>query len=288
MSKFSDLLKKAAPIIGGGLGFFFGGPHGAAIGASIGSGVSGAAAAKDAAKVQAQATDRASQMQQDVASQQLDLQRRMYEEGVARQQPFLEAGQGALNQLIPLSSQYTQFGMDQFQQDPGYQFRLEEGMKALDRQAAARGGLISGSALKAAQRFGQGLASQEYQNAFNRYQAERAAQLQPLQSLAGVGQTTAQQIGAAGQQYGQAGSNVLGQMASNVGNLMTAGAQARASGYVGGANALTGAFGTGLNFYQNQQFVNELAKLNAAQARTVNPSPIGLPMPSAGGFAIFD
>lgn len=227
-------------------------------GAVVVSGAMGARTARKAGKVQAEAAETASQLQRDTAAEQLDLQKRMYEEGVARQQPFLEAGQGALNQLIPLASQYTQFGMDQFQQDPGYQFRLEEGMKALDRQAAARGGLISGSALKAAQRFGQGLASQEYQNAFNRYQVERTAQLQPLQSLAGVGQTTAQQIGAAGQQYGQAGSNVLGQMASNVGNLMTAGAQARASGYVGGANALTGALGTGLNFYQNQQLVNAL------------------------------
>jgi hypothetical protein len=227
-------------------------------GAVVVSGAMGARTARKAGKVQAEAAETAAQVQRDTAGEQLDLQRRMYEEGVARQQPFLEAGQGALNQLIPLASQYTQFGMDQFQQDPGYQFRLEEGMKALDRQAAARGGLISGSALKAAQRFGQGLASQEYQNAFNRYQAERAAQLQPLQSLAGVGQTTAQQIGAAGQAYGQGASNVLGQMASNVGNLGIGAAQARASGYVGGANALTGAFGTGLNFYQNQQLLNRL------------------------------
>jgi len=229
---------------------------GAAI--TAGAGIYGARQARKAANVQAEAADRAAQVQRDTAAEQLDLQRRMYEESVARQQPFLEAGRGALNQLIPLATQYTQFGMDQFQQDPGYQFRLEEGMKALDRQAAARGGLISGGALKAAQRYGQGLASQEYQNAFNRYQAERAAQLQPLQSLAGVGQTTAQQIGAAGQAYGQAGSNVLGQMASNVGNLGTSAAQARASGYVGGANALTGAFGTGLNYYQNQQLLNRL------------------------------
>ena len=231
---------------------------GLAVAATAASGAYGARQARKAANVQAEAADRAAEMQRDVAAEQLDLQRRMYEEGVARQQPFLEAGQGALNQLIPLASQYEQFGMDQFQQDPGYQFRLEEGMKALDRQAAARGGLISGGALKAAQRYGQGLASQEYQNAFNRYQAERAARLQPLQSLAGVGQTTAQQLGAAGQAYGQAGSNVLGQMASNVGNLGTSAAQARASGYVGGANALMGGLSTGLGFMQNQQLVNTL------------------------------
>jgi hypothetical protein len=227
-------------------------------GAVVVSGAMGSRAARKAGKVQEQATEQAAQLQRDTAAEQLDLQRRMYEEGVARQQPFLEAGQGALNQLIPLASEYTPFGMQQFEQDPGYQFRLEEGLKALDRQAAARGGLISGGAMKAAQRYGQGLASQEYQSAFNRYQAERAARLQPLQSLAGVGQTTAQQIGAAGQAYGQGASNVLGQMGTNVGNLMTAGAQARASGYVGQSNALTQALGTGLNFYQNQQLLNQL------------------------------
>jgi hypothetical protein len=108
-------------------------------------------------------------------------------------------------------------------------------MKGLERSAAARGGLLSGATLKGIQRFGQDLGSQEYQNAFNRYQTERQARLNPLQSLAGVGQTTSQQLGAAGTQ-----------MAGNVGNLMTSGAAARASGYVGGANALTGALNTGL------------------------------------------
>lgn len=63
----------------------------------------------------------------------------------------------------------SQFAMTNLAQDPGYAFRLSEGQKALDRQAASRGGLISGGALKAAQRYGQGLASQEYENAYQRY-----------------------------------------------------------------------------------------------------------------------
>jgi hypothetical protein len=101
--------------------------------------------------------------------------------------------------------------------------------------------------LKGIQRFGQNLASDEYTNAFNRYQTERNARLAPLQSLAGVGQTSAQQIGQAGQT-----------MASNVGGAMQAGAAARASGYVGQTNALTGALNTGLNYYQNQQLMNRM------------------------------
>lgn len=226
-------------------------------GAVVGSALIGGSASKSAASAQAASTDAAAQLQRETAKEQLALQQRMYEEGVARQQPWLQAGQTALNKLIPLTD-YTKFGTAQFQQDPGYQFRLSEGLKALDRQAAARGGLISGAALKAAGRYGQDYASNEYQNAFNRYQTERAAQLQPLQSLAGVGQTTAQTLGQAGQQYATSAGNIASQSAANIGDLMQSGAAARASGYVGQANALTGALNTGLNYYQNQQLMNRL------------------------------
>lgn len=139
------------------------------------------------------------------------------------------------------------FGMSDFEADPGYAFRMSEGLKALDRQAAARGGLISGSALKAAQRYGQEAASQEYTNAFNRYQTNRANQLQPLQSLMGTSQTAANTLtGAAGQYAQGAGEAYMG-----AGN-------ARASGYTGGANALIGAIGSGIGQWQNQQLIDRL------------------------------
>jgi hypothetical protein len=122
------------------------------------------------------------------------------------------------------------FGTADFEADPGYAFRQSEGMKALERSAAARGNLLSGSTMKGIQRFGQDLASQEYTNAFNRYQVNRSNQLNPLQSLMGAGQTaTNVQTGVQGQ---------LGQNQAT--NLYNAGA-ARASGYVGSANALGGA-----------------------------------------------
>jgi hypothetical protein len=205
-------------------------------GAVVGSAVIGASASSKAAKTQASSADRAA-----------DLQYQQFERQVELQEPFRQAGVDALNKLIPLASEYTPFGTQQFQADPGYAFRMSEGMKGLERSAAARGGLLSGGAMKGIQRFGQDLASQEYQNAFNRYQSERTARLAPLQSLAGVGQTSAQTIGQAGQT-----------MASNVGEMMTSGAAARASGYVGQANALTGALNTGLNYYQNQQLMNRM------------------------------
>lgn len=122
------------------------------------------------------------------------------------------------------------FGMQDFQEDPGYAFRLSEGQKAIERSAAARGGLQSGSALKAAARFGQDMGSQEYQNAFNRYQINRSNQLNPLQSLMGAGQSATNTMTAAAGQQGQ-------NQASNIYNA----GQARASGYVGSANALSGA-----------------------------------------------
>jgi hypothetical protein len=121
--------------------------------------------------------------------------------------------------------------MQDFQADPGYGFRMSEGMKALDRQAAARGGLISGAALKAAQRYGQDLGSQEYTNAFNRYQINRANQLSPLQGLAGAGQTSANTLGSAAQNYGQnVGGIALGN-AENQANQLVARGDIRAGQY---------------------------------------------------------
>jgi hypothetical protein len=195
----------------------------------VGSVVSSRASGK-AASTQAASADRAA-----------DLQREQFERQVELQAPFREAGVRALPEL-EAASRYTPFGMDQFQADPGYAFRMSEGMKGLERSAAARGGLLSGATLKGIQRFGQDLGSQEYMNAFNRYQTERNARLNPLQSLAGVGQTSTNVLGAAGQS-----------MASNVGEALGAAGQARASGYVGQANALTGALGQYMNYNQQQQ-----------------------------------
>ncbi len=176
-------------------------------------------AAQRAADTTAAATDRANELQQ-----------RMYEEDVARQKPFYDVGVNALPELVA-ASKYTNFGMDQFQADPGYGFRLKEGQKALERSAAARGGLISGAALKAAQQYGQEMGSQEYTNAFNRYQTERAARLNPLQSLTGMGQTTANTLGTSGQNMATNVGNAYMGQGVNQGNALMTGAQARTSSY---------------------------------------------------------
>lgn len=206
--------------------------------AIIGSSLLGSSSARSAGAAQADAANRAS-----------DLQYQMFKEQSALQEPWRKAGETALNKLIPEATNYTPFGMDQFQADPGYGFRLKEGMRALEQSAAARGGLLSGNTGKALTRYGQDAASQEYQNAFNRYQTERASRLQPLQSLAGVGQTAANTLGNAAGTYG-----------SNVGNLMTSGAAANAAGTVGGANALTSGLGTYLNYNQGNNLVAALRR----------------------------
>ena len=214
-------------------------------GAVVVSSAIGSSAAKGAAKTQAAAADRAAELQNE-----------QFQQTRQDQMPWLKAGEQALNKLIPMTD-YQKFGMSQFQQDPGYAFRLSEGQKALDRSAAARGGLISGGALRAATRYGQDMGSQEYQNAFNRYQIERNAQLAPLQSLAGVGQTTAAQLG----QTGAAN-------AANVGNLITGAGAAQAAGQIGQANAITGGLGTYLNYSQGNALLNAL---RTPQTAGINP-----------------
>ena len=202
--------------------------------------VVGAYSANRAANTQAAASDRSA-----------DLQYQQYLDTVKRQKPFYDVGVNALPELVQ-ATKYTPFGMDQFQADPGYAFRLSEGQKALERSAAARGGLLSGGTGKALSRFGQEMGSQEYTNAFNRYQAERTARLAPLQALTGMGQTTAQQVSNAGQT-----------MAANVGNDITNSAAARASGYMGSANALAGGLGQYLNYTSAQNRTDAIRNLGA-------------------------
>lgn len=224
-------------------------PVAAAIaGAAVIGGATSMYAAGKAAKAQRRAAESASAQQE-----------RMFQRQEELQQPFREAGltaQGEIMRLLGLGgdaasegygSAAQPFGMAQFEQDPGYAFRQAEGMKALERSAAARGNLLSGSTLKGIQRFGQDLASQEYGNAFNRYQIERAARLNPLQSLMGSGQSAANVMTGAAGQLGQG----LAQSEYNQG-------AARASGYVGMANALNQALGSATNYMVQAPMYNAM------------------------------
>lgn len=221
--------------------------------AIVGSAVVGASTAKSAAKTQAAA-----------AGQAADIQQQQYEQTRADQAPYREAGYKALAELQRTAGNVPgafKFGAGDYQADPGYAFRLAEGQKALDRQAAARGGLISGGALRAAQRYGQEMGSQEFGNAYNRaltgYNTGVASENQLYNrqaGLAGIGQTSTNLVGQAGQNY-----------ATNVGNLMTGAGAAQAAGQVGMANALTGGLGTYLNYSQGNALLNALQRNQAMQ-----------------------
>jgi hypothetical protein len=199
----------------------------------------------------------AAESQMQAANQANELAYRIYQQNRADQMPFMASGaaalEGVMGGLQPGGRFTREFSPEDFNrgQDPGYAFRMSEGMKALERSAASRGGLLSGATMKGIQRYGQDMASQEYQNAFNRFQINRGNQLNPLLSIAGLGQTS---IGQAGQQ----GTNYANQAMSNI----TGAGNAQAAGQIGQANALTsgiaGGLGQGINFYQNQQILNRL------------------------------
>jgi hypothetical protein len=210
---------KLMETLGGIAGSVFGGPIGGAIGGLIGGAFDGnesdspgntASAAAGAANAAAQAD--------------IDLRRRMYEEGVARQQPFYQAGVNALPGYLQGIGQGGElvrgFTQADYQADPGYAFRLAEGQKSLDRQAAARGGLMSGGALKAAARYGQEMGSQEYSNAYNRFRDTQGLRRNALAGVAGFAPTAANAMGNLGQNYASGAGPQMYQQGVNSANAL--------------------------------------------------------------------
>ena len=207
--------------------------------------------ASDAASTAAQASGAASDA--SIAEQ-----RRQYNISRADYAPYLAAGTTAVNRLgagvatgggefgavTPFDFRYDQ------NTDPGYGFRFSEGMKGLERGAAARGGLLSGATLKGITRYGQDMGSQEYQNAFNRYTTgfnantgERNQLYNRLAGVAGTGQTAVNQIGAQGANMAGNIGNAYMTSAANTGNAAMAAAGQRQSAFSGGANVLGRMYG---------------------------------------------
>ncbi len=221
-----------AALIGGAL----------AAGGSIASAAIGSKAAKKAAKTQAES-----------AQAGIDIQREQFEESRADLAPWRQVGEQALNQYAQVlglqgGGEGGLGGPDfsSFFKSPGYEFRLGEGVKAVERSAAARGSLQSGATMKAIQRYGEGLASQEY----GRY-------IESLSGLAGMG------LGAAGQ-TGAFGAAAAGAQAQG---LQTAG-EARASGFTGSAGAIQQGIGGALGGIQS------IFKPTQVSAAPVNLSPV--------------
>ena len=219
--------------------------------AIAGSSVLGASAASSAARTQAAATDRATAAQAAAAEKGIASQERMFERQIELQEPFRQVGVNALPELVA-ASRYEPFTMSKFQADPGYGFRLKEGLRALENSALARGMGQSGATLRGVTRYGQELGSEEFTNAFNRYLAEGNTKVNRLQSLTGMGQTTSQNIANEAGQLGRGIASTYGQLGQNIGSNLIQGGAARASGYMGAANALSGGLSQYLAYDQNQ------------------------------------
>lgn len=193
-------------------------------GASLLSGWLGARAAGKAGDAQADAATRAAELQ---AASSADALAYLKE----TQAPWIKSGGEALKTIGDITSNWpTPPTPESIMTDPAVKFRLEQGRKAIESSAAARGTSFSGATLKDIDTYAQGVASDEYSKVFDRFQVERAARLNPLLSVAGVGQVAANQTTANAANIGMTG-------AQRVGEFGTEAAANRASGYVGGANA---------------------------------------------------
>ena len=186
------------------------------------------------AVVSSNSANRAATAQSDAANASNATQRSMYDQTRADQEPWRQAGERALTGLEDQDFK-RDFTADDFQADPGYQFRLEQGQKALEASASSRGGRHGTGAQQAVLNYGQGMASQEYQSAYDRFNADRDRRFGRLASVAGVGQAANAQVGAAGQNY----ANQFSQNTQGAAN-------AQGAAYINQGNQINGAIGTGL------------------------------------------
>ena len=190
------------------------------IGAAIGSAIGGLA--------QASAANKAANAQQDAAQQQMAFNQQVYNDQRTAFQPYQQAGTnalGAYNYLLGLGPKPT--GYAGFQNSPGYQFQFDQGQKAIDGSAAARGGVFSGNTIKAQQQFGTGLAQQDFYN-----------YLGQLSGIAGMGTNAAGMTATAGGNFGASQGNAL----ASIGN-------AQAAGAIGVGNAINSGIGNALGTY---------------------------------------
>jgi len=211
------VLGSVVPGIGTGIG--------ASVGGLLGGAVDGSNAAEDASNAQREAT-----------AQSNATQRYMYDTTRQDNMPALESRNWALNELKARLSGALGGAItpQAVQKEAGYQFGLSEGLKGLNSQLTARGMRNSGAALKQAARYATDYASTKYDNAFNREVANRSAQLNPFQSLAGLAQTGASTVAASGQNY----ANNVSNNQTSLGNALGANALAQGNIWGGATNQL--------------------------------------------------
>ena len=231
---------------------------------SIGASLYGANQAKKGVNAQIEAGDRAAALEAQSAADQLKLQREIWEKQQADYKPYLEQGTWGINRLgdlmkkgsgqlnNPFDTYLASKGLagGQFNtNNPAYQFQLKQGQQALDRSSAARGMGYSGAQMKAAQDYGQGMASQQYDKEYNRATSEFGDYYNRLASLSQGGQQATTSLQNAGGQYANNASNTFGNLASAQSSILGQQANARASGYAANANAFNQGLGNMIDIY---------------------------------------
>ena len=238
--------------------------------AVIGSAVVGAASSSVA-------SSKAAGAQENAANAAANTQRYMYDTTNANEAPYRQAGQTALSALTAgtapggqFTQQYT--GAD-LSSDPGYQFRLAQGLKGVQNSGSASGMTLSGAQLSAVDQYNQGFASNEYQNAYNRYTSAQQQRYNNLYSIAGLGQDATAVTGSAGQNA-----------ANQISSAQIGSGNAQAAGYVGTANAINSGTSTLANYYQQQQALYgtsyEQPQLGSTDAANLQNSAINATSPS--------
>jgi hypothetical protein len=222
-------------------------------GGSIAGGFLGASGARRAAETQAKATREA-----------IAQQREMFDIQNEQLRPYRETGYTALKDIAGMRDYLTkQFGQEDFQAgiDPSYNFRFQQGNLATTNALNRSGGLVGGNALQGLTDYGQGAASQEYQNAFNRFQGQRTNIYNTLAGIAGIGQTAQGQT-----------TNLAKDVSGNIGQATIGIGNAYAGGQIGAANALSGGFQNAANSYM--------------MGNLLKPQQSGIPMPAGYGTPV--
>lgn len=206
--------------------------------AVIGSAVVGGVTSYQAGKSQEKAAKAGADAETQLGYANLDLQKELADQQREDFAPWRDVGEQALNQLWEgVQSGAFDVGEVDVTQDPGYQFRMDQGIEALDKSAAARGRLLSGAQQKGVTDYAQNVASQEYANAYAREANEKAKKYNMLSGLSSGGQASAAGQAQATSQLGQQSSNIMSNMGRTQNIAQQQQGQARAGAYQGMAQA---------------------------------------------------
>jgi hypothetical protein len=140
------------------------------------------------------------------------------EDYTPEQNAAIDAEIGKLQSSPDYGSLSKKFTINDYQADPGYQFRLDEGNKAINAAQSARGNFYSGAALKEANKYNSNMASQEYGSAYDRWVNQQNNQFNKLQSVAGTGAGATNTQAQLNQGYAGSQGNIYGQLGSSQAN----------------------------------------------------------------------